>query len=51
MKLVIDLPETKEEIQNELNEQVKKFKREGLLPITDEEWDELMKEEQNEVSD
>ena len=37
MKLEIDIPQTKEEAQNEIDEQIKEFQRIGLLPIINDE--------------
>ena len=36
MQIVIDIPMTEEEIENEFEEQTKDFRRRGLLPIESE---------------
>ena len=37
MQVVIDIPFAEEELKQEIAEQIKEFKRNGLLPITDDE--------------
>lgn len=35
MEIMIDIPQTKEEIEHEIKEQIKEFRRIGLLPFED----------------
>ena len=38
MQIIDEIPQTEEEIREELNEAIRDAKRKGLLPATDEEW-------------